>query len=108
MYLLLKIIWLYPALLTLLWTAFALTKCWTTRLNRPIPFFVGVHPLLFLLNPKNDILVERPSLIRTVSFTVAILIPLVALVLLVFYSWWLVPVALDARKKKTHRQLTRP
>jgi hypothetical protein len=58
---LLKWFWLYPAIAMTAWTVMTVVAAWTFRRNRAFPRVFGLHLMMMQLNPKDEILYQRPS-----------------------------------------------
>lgn len=59
---LLKWFWLYPSMVMTTWTVLTFAAAWTFRRNRAFPRVFGLHLMMMQLNPKDEMLYQRPSL----------------------------------------------
>jgi hypothetical protein len=77
-----NLLWVYPAVIMTLWTLLTLLLAWTLPLNQRVPVIVPRHVLLLVLNPKDEYLYQRPSLLLALVFLVAGVIPVVCALML--------------------------
>jgi hypothetical protein len=100
-----NLLWVYPAVIMTLWTLLTLLLAWTLPLNKRVPAIIGQHCLLLMLNPKDEYLYQRPSLLLALGFLVAGVIPVVCALMLAFHvllsGLYLVEVFKKSKRKGT-------
>lgn len=79
---LLNWLWLYPSMAMTVWTVLTLVAAWTFRRNRAFPRLFGLHLMMMQLNPKDEILYQRPSLGMALGYLAIGISPLGGVLLL--------------------------
>lgn len=84
MRILINLLWIYPCVIMTVWTILTALAGWTFKRNRPFPGFFGVHPMMMMLNPKDEMLYSRPSVASVLCFLVIGLIPMLNFIILLW------------------------
>ena len=103
MKMLFNLLWYYPAIAMTWWTVIVALVAWLMPLNRKVPFFAGTHGMLMMLNPKDEMLYQRPSALMVLGFLVLGLVPIVNAALLLFHVF-IMAVALNEYAKQLKRK----
>lgn len=85
----LVLLWVVPSVTITTWTLLAAAWALMAPLNSRVPTFIGTHLLLWVHNPKDDVLYRRPSPAMVGAALVAGLVPLISLAMLAFQVYML-------------------
>ncbi len=100
-----NLLWVYPALGMTVFTLLTAVVAWTLRLGSSMPFPMACHAMCFMLNPKDDKLYQRPSVLAVLGFLLAGAIPVVcALMALLHLAAMALLVAEYVRQARKKRQ----
>lgn len=100
------VLWTGPAALMTLWTVSTLLVAWTGKLDRRIPAIISLHLMLMMLNPKDDYLYQRPSLLAGLTFLLLSALPGFSILLFagnlsLLAIWAYVAIKEKAKKRKS-------
>ena len=97
---LITFLWIVPAAIWTLWTLSAAFVGWVQSLDTKVNFLFGSNALLMSMNPKDEYLYERPSILRVLLFVSVGWIPIGGLALLGFNAYCAIAGAIAYRRSQ--------